>query len=82
MEKKVGLWPCIGYWGLNQITVKYPDPSPLVPLTISISSLICANEYNQGLIHQGVDQKTASATASCPTGAKRHAGKIHHRLYR
>lgn len=30
-KKDGGLRPCIDYWGVNTITVKYPYPLPLVP---------------------------------------------------
>lgn len=30
-KKGGGLQPCIDYWGLNNITLKYPYPLPLVP---------------------------------------------------
>ncbi|KAK3531962.1 hypothetical protein QTP86_002248 [Hemibagrus guttatus] len=33
-KKDGGLRPCIDYWGLNAITVRYPYPLPLVPVAL------------------------------------------------
>ncbi|KAK3551050.1 hypothetical protein QTP70_011508 [Hemibagrus guttatus] len=33
-KKDGGLRPCIDYWGLNAITVRYPYPLPLVPAAL------------------------------------------------
>ncbi|KAK3512230.1 hypothetical protein QTP70_001093 [Hemibagrus guttatus] len=33
-KKDGGLWPCIDYWGLNAITIRYPYTLPLVPAAL------------------------------------------------
>ena len=37
VKKEGGLRPCIDYWGLNQITVRYRYPLPLIATAIGLS---------------------------------------------
>ncbi|KAK3561610.1 hypothetical protein QTP86_010683 [Hemibagrus guttatus] len=65
-KKDGGLWPCIDYWGLNAITVRYPYPLPLVPAVLEqlrgarvFTKLDLRSAYNMVRIREGDEWKTA-----------------------
>lgn len=70
VEKKgSGLQPCIDYPGLNEITVKYPYPLPLVPSALEqlweatiFSKIDLRSAYNLVCIHRGDEWKMAFST--------------------
>ena len=71
-KKDGGLRPCIDYRGLNQITVKFRYPLPLVPAALErlrganiFSKLDLRSAYNLVRIRQGDEWKTGFVT---PTG--------------
>ncbi len=66
-----GLQPCIDYCGLNDITVKFRYPLPLVPAALEqlrratyYTKLDLRNAYNLNRIHEGDEWKTAFSTTS------------------
>ncbi|XP_053090663.1 uncharacterized protein LOC128318511 [Pangasianodon hypophthalmus] len=66
-----GLWPCIDYRGLNEITVKFRYPLPLVPPALEqlrsatyFTKLDLRNAYNLICIKEGDEWKTAFSTTS------------------
>ncbi|KAK6299995.1 hypothetical protein J4Q44_G00300280, partial [Coregonus suidteri] len=70
-KKDGGLRPCIDYWGLNQITVKYSYPLPLIAsMTESLhgarffTKLDLRSAYNPVRIREGDEWKTAFSTTS------------------
>ncbi|XP_073669521.1 uncharacterized protein [Paramisgurnus dabryanus] len=69
-KKDVGLRPCIDYRGLNDITVKFHYPLPLVPAALEqlrsakiYSKLDLRNAYNLIRIREGEAWKTAFSTS-------------------
>ncbi|KAK3534422.1 hypothetical protein QTP86_015224 [Hemibagrus guttatus] len=71
-KKDGGLRPCIDYRALNQITVKFRYPLPLVPAALEhlrgatiFTKLDLCSAYNLIRIHEGDEWKTAFIT---PTG--------------
>lgn len=70
-KKDGGLRPCIDYRGLNEITVKYRYPLPLVPAALEqlrsaiyFTKLDLRNAYNLIRIREGGEWKTAFFTAT------------------
>ncbi|KAG1956953.1 retrotransposable element [Pimephales promelas] len=70
-KKDGGLRPCIDYRGLNDITVKYRYPLPLVPAALEqlrqakyYTKLDLRNAYNLIRIREGDEWKTAFSTTS------------------
>lgn len=70
-KKGESLRPCIDYRGLNQITVQYPYPLPLVPSAIEqlcsaqiFIKLGMCNAYNLVSTQPGHEWKTAFSTTS------------------
>ncbi|KAG1930727.1 retrotransposable element [Pimephales promelas] len=70
-KKDGGLRPCIDYRGLNDITVKYRYPLPLVPAALEqlrqakyYTKLDLRNAYNLIHIREGDEWKTAFSTTS------------------
>ncbi len=70
-KKDGGLQPCIDYRGLNDITVKFRYPLPLVPAALEqlrratyYTKLDLRNAYNLNRIHEGDEWKTAFSTTS------------------
>uniref|UniRef100_A0A9J7WUR7 Gypsy retrotransposon integrase-like protein 1 n=1 Tax=Cyprinus carpio carpio TaxID=630221 RepID=A0A9J7WUR7_CYPCA len=70
-KKDGGLRPCIDYRGLNEITVKYRYPLPLVPAALEVlrtaryfTKLDLRNAYNLIRIREGDEWKTAFSTTS------------------
>ncbi len=71
-KKDGGLKPCIDYWVLNNITVKFRYPLPLVPAALEhlrgatiFTKLDLRSTYNLIRIREGDEWKTAFVT---PTG--------------
>ncbi len=71
-KKDGGLWPCIDYRSLNNITVKFRYPLPLVPAALEhlcgatiFTKLDLHSAYNLIRIRKGDEWKTAFVT---PTG--------------
>ncbi|KAK3517636.1 hypothetical protein QTP70_013770 [Hemibagrus guttatus] len=69
-KKDGGLRPCIDYWGLNAITVRYPYPLLLVPVALEqlhgarvFTKLDLQSAYNLVRIREGDEWKTAFHTA-------------------
>lgn len=73
MAKKDGaLWPCIDYRALNNITVKFRNPLPLIPTALEqlrgaavFTKLDLCSAYNLIQICEGDQWKTTFMT---PTG--------------
>ncbi|KAG1925560.1 retrotransposable element [Pimephales promelas] len=70
-KKDGGLRPCIDYRGLNDITVKFRYPLPLVPAALEqlrnakyFSKLDLRNAYNLIRIRDGDEWKTAFSTST------------------
>lgn len=70
-KKDGGLRPCIDYRGLNDITVKFRYPLPLVPAALEqlrqakyYTKLDLRNAYNLIRIREGDEWKTAFSTTS------------------
>ncbi|KAI2653667.1 Transposon Tf2-9 polyprotein [Labeo rohita] len=70
-KKDGGLWPCIDYRGLNEVTVKFRYPLPLVPAALEklcqaryYTKLDLRNAYNLIRIREGDEWKTAFSTTS------------------
>lgn len=70
-KKGGGLWPCINYDELNQITVKYRNPLPLVPFALEqvrsakiFTMLELCSAYNLICIREGDEWKGAFSTTS------------------
>lgn len=70
-KKDGGLRPCIDYRGLNEVTVKYRYPLPLVPAALEMlrtaryfTKLDLRNAYNLIRIRSGDEWKTAFSTTS------------------
>ncbi len=70
-KKDGGLQPCIDYRGLNDITVKFRYPLPLVPASLKqlrqakfYTKLDQRNAYNLIRIREGDEWKTAFSTTS------------------
>ncbi|KAK3517825.1 hypothetical protein QTP70_018984 [Hemibagrus guttatus] len=68
-KKDGGLQPCINYRGLNDITVRYPYPLPLVPAMLEqlrwarvFTKLDLRSAYNLVRIRKGDEWKTAFHT--------------------
>ncbi|KAK3573255.1 hypothetical protein QTP86_015770 [Hemibagrus guttatus] len=68
-KKDGGLRPCIDYWGLNTITVRYPYPLPLVPAALEqlrgawvFTKLDLRSAYNLVCIREGDKWKIAFHT--------------------
>ncbi len=71
VKKDGGLRPCIDYRGLNDITIKYRYPLPLVPAALEqlrrakyYTKLDLRNAYNLVRIREGDEWKTAFSTTS------------------
>ncbi len=71
-KKDGGLRPCIAYWALNKITVKYRYPLPLIPSALEqlrvamiFTKLDIRSAYNLIWIREGDNWKTPFVT---PTG--------------
>ncbi len=71
-KKDGSLRPCIDYWKLNEITVKFRNPLPLVPTALEqlrgatiFTKLDLRSAYNLICICEGDEWKTAFVT---PTG--------------
>lgn len=65
-KKDAGLWPFIDYWGLNEITIKFRYPLPLVPAALEqlcqakyFTKLDLHSAYNLIRIREGDEWKTA-----------------------
>lgn len=70
-KKDGGLQQCIDYRGLNEVTVKYRYPLPLVPAALEMLRTACyftkldlRNAYNLIRIRSGDEWKTAFSTTS------------------
>ncbi|KAI2658093.1 Transposon Tf2-6 polyprotein [Labeo rohita] len=70
-EKDGGLRPCIDYRGLNEVTIKYRYPLPLVPAALEqlrspkiFTKLDLRSAYNLIRIRAGDEWKTAFSTTS------------------
>ncbi|KAI2659483.1 Transposon Tf2-9 polyprotein [Labeo rohita] len=70
-KKDGGLRPCIDYRGLNEVTVKFRYPLPLVPAALEqlrqaqyYTKLDLRNAYNLIRIRKGDEWKTAFSTTS------------------
>jgi hypothetical protein len=70
-KKEGGLRPCNDYQGLNQITVRYSYPLPLIATTIEsihaarfFTKLDLRSAYNLVSIREGDEWKTAFSTIS------------------
>ncbi|KAI2661080.1 Transposon Tf2-6 polyprotein [Labeo rohita] len=70
-KKDGGLRPCIDYRGLNEVTIKYRYPLPLVPSALEqlrsaklFTKLDLRSAYNLVRIHAGDEWKTAFSTTS------------------
>ncbi|KAI2653818.1 Transposon Tf2-6 polyprotein [Labeo rohita] len=70
-KKDGGLRPCIDYRGLNDITIKYRYPLPLVPSALEqlrsaryFTKLDLRNAYNLIRIREGDEWKTAFSTTT------------------
>ncbi|KAL0186198.1 hypothetical protein M9458_017868, partial [Cirrhinus mrigala] len=70
-KKDGGLRPCIDYRGLNEITVKFRYPLPLVPAALEqlrsdrfFTKLDLRNAYNLIRIREGDEWKTAFSTTT------------------
>ncbi|KAL0181246.1 hypothetical protein M9458_023652, partial [Cirrhinus mrigala] len=70
-KKDGGLRPCIDYRGLNEVTVKYRYPLPLVPSALEqlrsaklFTKLDLRSAYNLIRIREGDEWKTAFSTTS------------------
>ncbi|KAL0180378.1 hypothetical protein M9458_025820, partial [Cirrhinus mrigala] len=70
-KKDGGLRPCIDYRGLNEITIKYRYPLPLVPSALEqlrsaryFTKLDLRNAYNLIRIREGDEWKTAFSTTT------------------
>ncbi|KAI2645887.1 Transposon Tf2-9 polyprotein [Labeo rohita] len=70
-KKDGGLRPCIDYRGLNEVTVKFRYPLPLVPAALEqlrqakyYTKLDLRNAYNLIHIREGDEWKTAFSTTS------------------
>uniref|UniRef100_A0A4W5K3E9 ribonuclease H n=1 Tax=Hucho hucho TaxID=62062 RepID=A0A4W5K3E9_9TELE len=70
-KKDGGLRPCIDYGGLNQITVRYSYPLPLIATAIASMHRACfftkldlRSAYNLVRIREGDEWKTAFSTTS------------------
>ncbi|KAK3538674.1 hypothetical protein QTP86_012137 [Hemibagrus guttatus] len=68
-KKDRGLRPCIDYWGLNVITVRYPYPLPLVPAALEqlcgarvFTKLDLRSAYNLVRIRESDEWKMAFHT--------------------
>lgn len=68
-KKDGGLRPCIDYRGLNNLTVKFRYPLPLVPFALEqlrtakfFTKLDLRSAYNLIRIHAGDEWKTAFST--------------------
>lgn len=64
-NKDGGLRPCIDYRGLNNISVKYPYPLPLIPAALEqlrSAKLDLRSAYNLIRIREGDEWKTAFST--------------------
>uniref|UniRef100_A0A4W5LR80 ribonuclease H n=1 Tax=Hucho hucho TaxID=62062 RepID=A0A4W5LR80_9TELE len=71
VKKKGGLRPCIDYRGINQITVRYSYPLPLIASAIEsihgarfFTKLDLRSAYNLVHIREGDEWKTAFSTTS------------------
>ncbi|KAK3546616.1 hypothetical protein QTP70_031231, partial [Hemibagrus guttatus] len=69
-KKDGGLHPCVDYWGLNAIMVRYPYPLPLVPAALEqlreaiFTKLYLRSAYNLIRIREWDEWKTAFHTTS------------------
>ncbi|KAL0151304.1 hypothetical protein M9458_053495 [Cirrhinus mrigala] len=70
-KKDGGLRPCIDYRGLNEVTVKFRYPLPLIPAALErlrqaryYTKLDLRNAYNLIRIREGDEWKTAFSTTS------------------
>ncbi|KAK3532994.1 hypothetical protein QTP70_006191 [Hemibagrus guttatus] len=68
-KKCGGLAPCIDYWGLNALMVRYPYPLPLVPAALEqlrearvFTKLDLGSAYNLVWIREWDEWKTAFHT--------------------
>lgn len=71
VKKDGGLRPCIDYRGLNEITVKFQYPLPLMPAALEqlrtskyFTKLDLRSAYNLIRIREGDEWKTAFSTAN------------------